>query len=75
MPRSKRFKKAMSTTEQIAALKEEIENLNAQIKEDKAMLKQLETELENEKKAELLKAVEASGKSYDEVMDMLKVLD
>ena len=75
MPRSKKYKSAMSVAEQIEAVKTEIEELTAQIKEDKAELKNLEAALREEQKENLMKAVDASGKTVSDVLDWLKVLD
>ena len=75
VPRSKKYTSAMSAAEQIKAIKAEIEELNAQIKEDKAELKRLEAELRDEEKENLMKAIDASGKTVSDVLDWLKVLD
>ncbi len=75
MPRSKKYKSAMNVEQQIEAIQEEIEKLTAQIKEDKAELKNLEAALREEQKENLMKAVDASGKTVSDVMEWLKVLD
>jgi predicted RNase H-like nuclease (RuvC/YqgF family) len=68
---------------QIEAITEEIASLTASIKEKKAHLKKLQKEIIlAEKAAEMMKAekdkaaimaaIEASGKSVDEILEMLK---
>ena len=70
MPRKK--KAVLTTDERIEAVKAEIENLTAQLKEKKQELKKLEAEQAEEEKASVLAAYAASGKSADEVIAWLK---
>ena len=72
-----------SVDEQIKALEAEIESMTASLKDKKAELKTLIKTKEKaekiaaekkaeEEKARLLEAVAASGKSIDEILEMLK---
>lgn len=72
MPRGKKKQPDVSIAEKIEAIKKEIDKLGEELKEKKAALKKLEKEAAEEKKAQLLKAVEESGKSIDDVLDFLK---
>lgn len=87
MPRPKRSKNKTKVPsnidEQIAVINAEIEDLKATIKTKKAELKKLEKakvqadKAAAEKKAEeeqqqIIAAVLASGKSFDEIIDLLK---
>ena len=70
MPRGK--KPIAPVAERIEAVKAEIEQLSARLQEKKTELKALETEQAEGNKAKLLEAVEASGKSVDEIVAWLK---
>ena len=72
MSRGKKKQPDVSIAEKIEAIKKEIDKLGEELKEKKAALKKLEKEAAEEKKAQLLKAVEESGKSIDDVLDFLK---
>ena len=87
MPRPKGSRNKVSLPsnidEQIATVNAEIENLTASLKQKKAALKKLMKDkveadrIAAEKKAEedkakILAAVEASGKTVDEILEMLK---
>lgn len=72
MPRGKKKQPDVSIAEKIEAIKKEIDKLGEELKAKKAALKKLEKEAAEEKKAQLLKAVEESGKSIDDVLDFLK---
>lgn len=87
MPRPKGSRNKVSLPsnidEQIATVNAEIENLTASLKQKKAALKNLMKDkfeadrIAAEKKAEedkakILAAVEASGKTVDEILEMLK---
>jgi Zn-dependent oligopeptidase len=63
MPRGK--KNQVSLSEQIAALE-------ADIKEKKELLKKLKAQKDEEDKTRLIEAIDASGKSIDDVIAMLQ---
>lgn len=63
MPRGK--KNQVSLFEQIAALE-------ADIKEKKELLKKLKAQKDEEDKTRLIEAIDASGKSIDDVIAMLQ---
>lgn len=63
MPRGK--KNQVSLSEQIAALE-------ADIKEKKELLKKLKAQKDEEDKTRLIEAIDASGKSIDDVIVMLQ---
>ena len=71
MPRGRK-KIIPPVAERIEAVKTEIEELSARLKDKKAELKALETEQAEGNKAKLLEAVEASGKSVDEIVAWLE---
>lgn len=70
MPRGR--KPNLTTIEKIAAVEKEIENLKEQIVEKKIELDKLNAVLEDEKKEKLFQAIKESGKSIDEVMELIK---
>lgn len=72
MPRGKRKQVDLTIDEQIQQTKEQIDDLNEQLKKKKAELKTLETAKADEEKNKLIAAIAESGKSYDEIMAMLK---
>lgn len=61
---------ALDTEAHILRLGKEIEALNEQIRAKRIEMKALEEELETERLDALIKAVKASGRSYDEIMAM-----
>lgn len=63
MPRGK--KNQVSLSEQIAAME-------ADIKEKKELLKKLKAQKDEEDKTRLIEAIDASGKSIDDVIAMLQ---
>lgn len=63
MPRGK--KNQVNLSEQIAALE-------ADIKEKKELLKKLKAQKDEEDKTRLIEAIDASGKSIDDVIAMLQ---
>ena len=69
---SKNKKTALTTQEQINAVQEEISKLTEQLKSKKADLKKLEAAADEEKKQQLLEAVNQSGKTLDEVIELIK---
>jgi uncharacterized protein involved in exopolysaccharide biosynthesis len=62
----------MSVDERIAAVTSEIEDLQEQVKEKKAQLKALKTEKAEEDQKRIMIAVLESGRSADEVIELLK---
>ncbi|MCR5088876.1 MAG: DUF5320 domain-containing protein [Oscillospiraceae bacterium] len=72
MARPKKIKVELTAAEQIEALEKEIEAIKASLKEKKALIKTLEKKAEEEKKDALMAAISASGKTLDEVINMLK---
>ncbi len=72
MPRGRKKKVVLTLDQKIEAVKNEIAALAKQLKEKKAEFKALADEKANEKRTEFIAAVEASGKSYDDILAMLK---
>ncbi|MCR5088687.1 MAG: flagellar export protein FliJ [Oscillospiraceae bacterium] len=72
MARPRKVRVEMTASEQLQAVKKEIEALNASLREKKAQIKALEARAAEEKKDALMAAISASGKSIDEVIEMLK---
>jgi len=72
MPRGRKKKVVLSLAEKIDAAKADIATLSKQLKLKKAELKQLVNEKADEKKNEIFAAIEASGKSYEDVLEMIK---
>lgn len=70
MPRGR--KPNLTTEQKIAAVEQEIENLKEQIVQKKIELDKLNVDLENEKKEKLFQAIKESGKSVDEILEMIK---
>lgn len=54
------------------SLAEQIETLEADIKEKTELLKKLKTQKAEEDKIRLIEAIDASGKSIDDVISMLQ---
>jgi len=73
MPRTKGSKNKVKqpVAERIAAVKQEISQLEKALKEKKTELKKLEAEKVEEDKQRLWDAVVASGKSVDDVIAMI----
>ena len=71
MPRGKK-KVALTIDEQIEETKKQIDSITEELKEKKLELKNLETAKADEEKEKLISAIEASGKSYEEIMQLLK---
>ena len=61
----------LTIDERIAQVTAEIESLQEQIKEKKAELKQLNDEKAEEDQKRLMAAVLASGKTVDEIIEMI----
>ena len=72
MPRGRKKKVVLSLAEKTDAAKADIATLSKQLKLKKAELKQLVNEKADEKKNEIFAAIEASGKSYEDVLEMIK---
>ncbi len=73
MPRTKgsKNKSTLTVDERIAQVTAEIEALQGQIKEKKALLKKLNDEKAEEDQKRLMAAVLASEKTVDEIIDMI----
>lgn len=73
MPRTKglRNKPILTIDERIAQVTAEIETIQEQIKEKKAELKQLNDEKAEEDQKRLMNATLASGKTVDEIIEMI----
>ena len=70
-PKGSRNKPVLTIDERIAQVTAEIESLQEQIKEKKAELKQLNDEKAKEDQKRLMAAVMASGKTVDEIIEMI----
>ena len=74
MPRvkgSKNKKSQLTVDQKIEALNNEIENLNVMLATKKAELKDLQKEKDAENQKKILDAIMKSGKSLDEIMELL----
>lgn len=72
MPRGRKKKEVLSFDEQVEALKNEIKEIEANLKDKKAELKKLEKSADELKAKEFLDALSTSGKSMADVMEFLK---
>ena len=74
MPRTKgsKNKATLTVDERISAVTAEIESMEAKLKEKKAELRQLKMEKEEENQKKILAAVAASGKTAEEVIELLE---
>lgn len=72
MPRGRKKKVILPLEEKIEVVKSEISTLSKQLKLKKGELKQLIDEKANEKKNEIFAAIEASGKSFEDVLELIK---
>ena len=72
MPRGRKPKVALTLDQQIDVTKKEIVELEQKLKDKKALLKKLEERIDEEAKQKLVDAIEASGKTIEEVLEMLK---
>lgn len=72
MPRGRKKKEILTVDQKIMKVEGEIQELNDTIKVKKAELKALQKEKESEDKQVLLEAIKESGKSVDEILEMLK---
>ena len=68
MPRGK---KNLTLDEQLAKISAEIENMEVSLKELKKTKKELEEQIEQARLSELTEIIKASGKSIEEVKEML----
>lgn len=67
-----RKKKPTDINEQIALLEETISNLTAELKAKKAELANLEKVKKEQEQQALLNAIAASGKTKEEIMELLQ---
>lgn len=72
MPRGRKKKEILTVDQKIMKVEGEIQELNETLKAKKAELKALQKEKESEDKQVLLEAIKESGKSVDEILEMLK---
>ena len=68
---ARKKKTALTIDEQISEVKIQIDSLAEQLKEKKAELKSLEMIKEDEYRSKIIDAIAQSGKSYDEILEML----
>lgn len=66
-----RGRKKLTLDEQLAKITTEIENMENSLKELKATKKELEEQIRMARLAELDELISASGKSFDEIKEML----
>lgn len=71
MPR-KKGSKNLTVGEKMAAVEKDIETLQAALKTKKAELKKLREEKEAEEKTAVFNAIIKSGKSVDDVLEMIR---
>jgi len=72
MPRGRKKKENLTIDQQIEKINAEIQELNEQIKGKKEILKDLEKQKKDEMLSTLADALAKSGKSVEEVLDMLQ---
>lgn len=72
MPRGHKKKENLTIDQQIEKINAEIQELNEQIKGKKEILKDLEKQKKDEMLSTLADALAKSGKSVEEVLDMLQ---
>ena len=72
MPRGRKKKVELSFSERYEALKNEVQELENNLKVKKAEIKKMEKAAEEEKAKELMEAITSSGKSLEDVMEFLK---
>ena len=72
MPRGRKKKVVLTLDQKIEAVKTEIAALSKQLKDKKAELKSLDDEKAHEKRTEIIAAIEASDKSYEELLELIK---
>ena len=72
MPRGRKKKEILTVDQKIMKVEGEIQELNETLKAKRAELKALQKEKESEDKQVLLEAIKESGKSIDEILEMLK---
>jgi molecular chaperone GrpE (heat shock protein) len=72
MPRGRKRKVELTLDQRIENLEAELKELNETVKEKKDELKGLLKEKEAEQMATLMAAVRKSGKTVEEVLEMLK---
>ncbi len=70
MPRGRKIK-TLSLDEQLAKITEEIENMEASLKELKKTKKELEEQIKQEKLSELNDLITEKGLSFEEVKSIL----
>lgn len=70
-PKGSKNKPTLTLDEQIAKITMEIESLQEQIKKKKTELKRLNDEKAEEDQKRLMAVVTASGKTVDEVIEMI----
>lgn len=63
--------KIKTTAEKLEEISGKIENLELQLKELKAQKKELEAKREKEEQDEILDLIKKSGKSFDEIRNIL----
>lgn len=68
-----RGKKNLTLDEQLIKITNEIENMESSLKELKAAKKELEEQIRMNKLIELDDIITASGKSFDEIKELLSV--
>ena len=72
MPRGRKKKESLTIDQQIEKVTAEITELMGQVKEKKAELKNLEAAKKSQMLAALSKAIRESGKSAEEVLEILR---
>lgn len=75
MPRGRKPKVILSLPEQIEKTKEEIKDIELKLKNKKADLKKLESQISEEQTKQLLDALSSSGKSLEDVLSFLSTVD
>lgn len=70
-PKGSKNKSSLTIAERLEKANAEYDELYSQLKQKKAELKTLTEQIENEKKKTLLDAIEKSGKSPDEILNLI----
>lgn len=75
MPRGRKKQENMTLEEKLANLTAQIEETEAKLKEMRYQKKETEKQIEEQKKDQLYKAVVASGKTIEEILDVLDTMN
>lgn len=75
MPRGRKKKENILLEEKLADVTEQIERVETTLKELRRQKKEIEQQIEERKKEQLYKAVIESGKTIEEILEVLGKMD